>query len=159
MVRYETLILAVPEITADEASSLEGQLEALVKKAQGTILSFERWGKYRLAFPVWNNDYGVYYLIRFEADGAQNGSIVNEIDSLFKVKYTQVVMRHMTTKLNRSQSLAYYKPESLEDAPSQDVDTFLRDNKMKGLLHTVSSYDVKHQEGGVDEVEEVENND
>jgi small subunit ribosomal protein S6 len=159
MVRYETLILAVPEITADEASSLEGQLETLIKKAQGTILSFERWGKYRLAFPVWNNDYGVYYLIRFETDATQNGTIVNDIDSLFKVKYTQVVMRHMTTKLNRSQSLAYYKPESLEDAPSQDVDTFLRDNKMKGLLHTVSSYDVKHQETGVDEVEEVENND
>ncbi|MBI2775425.1 30S ribosomal protein S6 [Candidatus Dependentiae bacterium] len=155
MLRYETLILAVPEITANEATSLEGHIDGLVKKAQGSVISFERWGKYRLAYPIWANDYGVYFLVRFEANKGQNEALVKELDSLFKVKYTQVVMRHMTTKLERSQSLAYYKPESLEDAPAQDVDTFLRENKMKGLLNNASSYDVKHAEG-IEESDESE---
>lgn len=156
MLRYETLILAVPEITANEATSLESHVDGLIKKSQGSLVSFERWGKYRLAYPIWGNDYGVYFLVRFESNKGQNEALVKEIDSLFKVKYTQVVMRHMTTKLDRAQSLAYYKPESLEDTPSQDVDTFLRENKMKGLLNNSSSYDVKHAEGGIEESDESE---
>ena|SRR3990172_4997993 len=153
MVRYETLILTVPEITAHEASSIEGQIDGLVKKSNGSTLSFERWGKYRLAYSVWRNSYGVYFLVRFEVAADKAAALVKEIDTMLKVKYTQVVMRFMTTKLDSTLPLTYIKPESLEEAPSQDVDTFLRENKMKGILHTTSSHDVKHSQ---DEVEDLE---
>lgn len=43
MLRYETLLLAVPEITKDETSSLEKQVDQLIKKAKGSVISFERW--------------------------------------------------------------------------------------------------------------------
>lgn len=146
MVRYEILILAVPEITANEATSLESHIEGLIKKASGALLSFERWGKYHLAYPVWSNDYGVYYLIRFEVDKAQSDALVKELDTLFKVKYTQLAMRHMISRLDSSRSLAYFKPESLEEAPSQDVDTFLRENKMKGILNNAGSFESRQAE-------------
>ena len=35
MIRYETLILAVPEITSDEATAFEKQLDKAVSDAKG----------------------------------------------------------------------------------------------------------------------------
>lgn len=139
MVHYETLILSVPEITASEAATIEEQLEKIVKKNAGKINTFDRWGKYRLAYPVRENDYGVYFLVRFEADQKEVNTLMKEIDDLFKLKLPQVIMRYMNTKLDSKKPLTYQKPESLEDIPSQDVDTFLRENKMEGLLKKSAS--------------------
>jgi ribosomal protein S6 len=140
MLRYETLMLAVPEITADESNLIEQQFNALIKKNQGIVNSYERWGKYRLAYQVWKNDYGVYFLTRFDANPAIDvGTFLKDIHELLSVKYGSVIMRHLTTKLLPKQSTAYLKPESLEDMPSQDVDTFLRDNKGRGFRRNDSS--------------------
>ncbi len=136
MIHYEILILTVPEITSAESSNLEDQFEGIVKNNDGTVQSFERWGKYRLAYPVWNNDYGVYFLVRFDVDAKNIGSLMKEIDSLFRLKLPQLVMRSMNTKLDPKKSMMYQKPESLEDIPTQDVDKFLRENKMQGLIKT-----------------------
>lgn len=133
MVRYETLFLTVPEITNDEASSIETQFDGLVRKAKGAFISFERWGKYRLAYPVAKNEYGVYFLVRFEVDPAQNIQLLDEIKSFFNLKYSNLVKRNLTSKLDPKASLAYQRPESLEESP-HDVDDFLRKNKMEGLI-------------------------
>jgi len=139
MVHYETLILSVPEITASEASVIEDQLENVIKNSAGKINSFERWGKYRLAYPVRNNDYGVYFLARFESQDSDISSLMKQIDDLFNLKFPQVVMRFINTRLDAKKPFTYHKPDSLEDVPSQNVDTFLRENKMEGLLKTSSS--------------------
>lgn len=52
MYRYETCLLTVPEITADESKNLESQLDHIVNELDGKVLSYERWGKYQLAYPV-----------------------------------------------------------------------------------------------------------
>lgn len=134
MVRYETLILAIPEITKAEMEALETQVEQVVKKSKGSLISYERWGKYRLAYPIRDNEYGVYFLTRYEVDTTQAQTLVKDIDGFFAFKKADIVMRSMTTYLDPNQSLAYQKPESLEDSPSRDVDSFLRENKMEGLL-------------------------
>ena len=103
------------------------------------MISFERWGKYRLAYPVKKHDYGVYFLSRFEVDRSKSFSLVKDLKSLFEVKYPILVMRNMTTALQPDQSLVYHKPESLEDTPMRDVDSFIRENKMEGLLSAIPS--------------------
>lgn len=90
MLRYEILMLAVPTITQDETKSIESGLDRVFKEGDGTMVSFERWGKYRLAYPVKKNDYGVYFLARFEADDAHK--LLEDIKPLFKVKLHEVVM-------------------------------------------------------------------
>lgn len=136
---YETLLLTSPDITASESSELEEQFENLIKNMNGTVKSFERWGKYRLAYPVDNNDYGVYFLSRFELDEEKAKNLLNECQSFFTVKYPHLVMRYMNTRLDSNKPLTYQKPDSLEDIPTQDVDKFLRENKMEGLLKSPSA--------------------
>ena len=129
MIRYEILILTIPEITKDEASTLEFQVDKLINQVKGSLISFERWGKYRLAYPVRKNDYGVYFLVRFEIEDKH--SILKELNSLFAVKFSDIVMRNFVAKLAPDQSLEYQKPPSLEDTPKRHISSFLEE---KGLL-------------------------
>ncbi len=133
MLRYEILMLSVPEITGDETKQLEDRLEKTIEKFKGAVISFERWGKFRLAYPINKNDYGVYFLIRFETETSAN-ELLDELKAIFAVKLNDIVMRHMVSKLDPDASLAYQRPQSLEDTPARDVDSFLRENKMEGLL-------------------------
>ena len=136
--RYETLLLAVPEVTQDETKNLESELDRIIRAAKGTTISFERWGKYKLTYPVKRNDYGVYFLMRFEVP--QNTSLVEDMKSYFAIKRGDVVMRYMTSNLDLNQSLAYQRPKSLEESPaSRDVDSFLKEHKMEGLLSAVET--------------------
>jgi len=99
------------------------------------LISYERWGKYRLAYPVKKNEYGVYFLARFETEDAS--SLPKDVALMCKVKFSVIVMRDMTTRLDESATLVYQRPPSLEDAPTRDVKTFLRDNKMESLIPSV----------------------
>lgn len=127
MLRYEALMLTVPELTADEAKSIEDNLSRLVQAHKGTLISFERWGKYRLAYPVKKNDYGVYFLARYETNEAQ--PLSNEVRTLLNVKLHNLIMRSIIAKLEAHESLAYQRPTSLEEAPAREVGSFFKDNK------------------------------
>ena len=134
MLRYETLFLAVPEITADETSTLESAFDKVVHDTQAKVLSFERWGKYHLAYPVRKYDYGVYFLARFEVHPEHKDQVLEALRTLFAVRYTDLVMRSVIVRLDEKASLDYVRPESLEETPTRDVETFLKENKMTGLL-------------------------
>jgi small subunit ribosomal protein S6 len=131
--RYEALMLTVPEITQDEVKLIETSLDAAAKTAGGSVMSFERWGKFKLAYPVNKNDYGVYFLSRFEVP---NGiTLAKDLESLFTIKLHEIVSRSKVARLADMGSLEYNRPKSLEEMPSsRDVERFLKDNKMTGLL-------------------------
>lgn len=138
MIRYETLFLAVPQITADEANAIESQLEKAVQNSKGKVISYDRWGKFRLAYPVRKYDYGIYFLMRFEISDEKKAEILDSIKNLFTVKQSDIVMRNAIVRLKPDQSLEYQRGESLEEVPSHSVDSFLKENKMTGLLNKSS---------------------
>lgn len=129
MLRYESLFVTVPEITSDEATSLEKTLSKAVTDSKGSVISFERWGKYQLAYPIRRNDYGVYYLMRFEVGDELKDEALAELKKLFGVKYGELIMRSIVKSLPSKQSLDYKRPESLEEAPSKEIDTIMKESK------------------------------
>lgn len=148
MKRYETLILARPEITQDELSLLESQLDKIITASpSGKLSSFDRWGKLRLCFPVSKNEYGVYILVRYELDGLKSlGDVFKNLDTFFKIKCNDFVMRFVHIKLDKNAPSVYQKPESLDSNRSGNIDSFLKENKVENLL---SSMDVS-SEGDID---------
>lgn len=132
--KYELLILAAPEITQDETKDLEKQLEALIKERKGSSSSFERWGKYRLAYPVRKNEYGVYFLARFEVPETDN--LNKDIRSFLRIKFDTAVMRNLLTALPAQAPFEYHRPRSLEEAaPSES--SLLKTKKIEGLISAV----------------------
>lgn len=134
MLRYEILMLAVPTITQDETKTIESSLDKIFKENKATMVSFERWGKYRLAYPVKKNDYGVYFLVRFEAEDARQA--LEDIRTLFKVKLHEIIMRYVPTVLDPENSLVYQRPQSLEEEPARDRS---EKNKIERILSTTKS--------------------
>ena len=129
--RYELLLLTVPEITYDEVQNLERQLEKFIQDVQGTVLSFEKWGKFKLAYPVRKNDYGVYILIRFEVP--EGTSIMHDLRTYFVIKLGNLVMRDMISSLDIRKPLAYQRPRSLEEIPpSREVGVFFKEPRESG---------------------------
>jgi small subunit ribosomal protein S6 len=127
MVRYEILMLTIPEITEDEIKNIDSQLQGILRSAKGTLASFERWGKYRLCYPVKKNEYGVYFLIRFELPDEVKNTL-DEIKNLVDVKFYDIIMRSMFSVLDPKQPLVYQRPTSLEEAPRREG-SFLRPSK------------------------------
>lgn len=133
MFRYEVLFLTVPEITKDESEAIRAHFSKVIRTHKGNLLSFDRWGKYRLAYPVNHNDYGVYFLTRFEVDGENKEALLASIKEIFVFKFNTLIPKHMVARLDAHAPLEYKRPASLEDNP-QDIDSFLKRNEMEGLI-------------------------
>jgi len=124
--QYEALLLTIPEITGDEAKDLEMQLDKVVRAGTGSTVSFERWGKYRLAYDVKKSEYGVYYLMRFEVP--KGTTLINDIKTHISVKLNTIVMRDMISYLDPKIPSTYQRPRSLEEIPTRE-EGFQRENR------------------------------
>lgn len=143
--RYEVLILTSPEITQDETKDLEAQFDKVVQAGKGSVLSFDRWGKYRLAYPVRKNDYGVYFLARFQLP-AKDAEIMQNVNNLFAIKWEQVVMRTVVTVLNANATLEYQRPRSLEETPPKE-EGYSRDRRPSRSYEAAPVLDESSSEG------------
>lgn len=139
--RYELMVLAAPEITKEESAEIEKQISEIVKKRQGSMTTFDRWGKYRLAYPIAKNDYGVYFLARFDVAGDEK--LNNDFRSMFKIKFDQVVMRNMLTALESDTPIEYKRPRSLEETPEKEGESLLKGKKVEDLISAVKSTEKK----------------
>ena len=135
--QYEVLLLTVPEITGDEVKHLETTLDKAIKTGTGSTISLERWRKYKLAYDINKNEYGIFFLMRFEVP--QGTTIVNDMKTLLKVKLNNVIMRDMISVLDPKAPLTYQRPRSLEEAPTREAESFPRDK----ISNFFSSHDDK----------------
>jgi len=142
--RYELLMLTVPEITQDETKELEKQLGTLIKNRNGEMIAFDRWGKYQLAYPVKKNEYGVYFLLRFDVENTQN--LNHDIHALLRVRFDNIVAREVLTVLDSTAPLTYKRPRSLEEVPTGEEDaSLLKSKKIEGLIAAVDGDDFEGQ--------------
>lgn len=143
MQRYEVLILASPEITHDESSELERSIDRKIQEYKGSLISYDRWGKYQLAYPIKHHEYGVYFLARLEVPASKDDLVLKEIKNIFDLKFNTTVMRYVSSKLNNAASLEYKRPLSLEEKP-RDVGFFNKDHR--GGHDGGRSYDRPHSD-------------
>jgi len=148
MLRYEILLLTIPEITEDEARGIEKHLEKAVKLVKGSMISFDRWGKYRLAYPVNKHEYGVYFLVRFDID-KEGIKVLDDIKRFFSLKLQNLIMRDMIARLSLKQSLAYQRPPSLEETPKRDTGSFFGSERRE---ETVAPITITEKELVVEEM-------
>ena len=85
MAKYEMLYLLNNDATDEVKAAEVEKYETIVKSMNGTVVSTDKWGTKKLAYPI---------LMTFEADG----SVVNELDRIAGIDGE--VLRRMITKLN-----------------------------------------------------------
>ena len=91
LVSYETMYIIDSTGSEETTAALVNKFKTLIEQ-NGTIESFNEWGKRKLAYPINDMTEGYYVLVNYTADP----SFVAELERIFNI--TEGVMRYMTTK-------------------------------------------------------------
>ena len=59
MAKYETMLITSAALDEEASAALVGKFKSLIE-ANGTIDSIDEWGKRRLAYPINDEEEGVY---------------------------------------------------------------------------------------------------
>ena len=94
MAKYEMLYVLNNDATDEVKAAEVEKYETIVKSMNGTVVSTDKWGTKKLAYPIKFKNEAYYVLMTFEADG----SVVNELDRIAGIDGE--VLRRMITKLN-----------------------------------------------------------
>ena len=89
--KYETMFIVDVSGGEEATAAVVEKFKSLIE-ANGTVESFDEWGKRRLAYPINDLNDGDYVLVNFEAEP----SFVAELERIFNI--TEGVMRSMTIK-------------------------------------------------------------
>ena len=85
---YETVFVLSNKLTEEATAELVKKFTDLIA-ANGTIDSIDEWGKRRLAYPINDEEEGVYTVINFTSEP----SFPAELDRVYKI--TEGVMRSL----------------------------------------------------------------
>ena len=66
MAKYETMLITSAALDEEATAALVGKFKSLIE-ANGTIDSIDEWGKRRLAYPINDENEGVYTVIKFQS--------------------------------------------------------------------------------------------
>lgn len=92
--KYEMLYLIDSAMAEEAREALIAKFEETVKGLGGTVVSTDKWGVKKLAYPINYKSDAFYVLMTFEADG----NAIKELDRIAGI--TDGVMRRMITKAN-----------------------------------------------------------
>lgn len=88
MAKYETMLVTTATLDEEASAALVGKFKSLIE-ANGTIDSVDEWGKRRLAYPINDEQDGVYTLINFTSEP----TFPAELDRVYKI--TDGVLRSL----------------------------------------------------------------
>ena len=88
MAKYETMLVTSAVLDEEATTALVGKFKSLIE-ANGTIDSVDDWGKRRLAYPINDEEEGIYTVIKFTSEP----TFPAELDRVYKI--TDGVMRTM----------------------------------------------------------------
>ena len=93
MRRYETIFIASPTLTDEQAEELVKHFEGIIAEQGGELLKTEKWGRKKLAYEVQKFSEGYYTLFELNA----GSTLVAELERRFRnndyfIKYLSVRM-------------------------------------------------------------------
>src|SRR5208337_4219094 len=102
MRRYETIFIASPTLTDEQADELVRQFEGIIAEQGGELLKTEKWGRKKLAYEVQKFSEGYYTL--FDMNAGPN--LIAELERRFRnhdsvIKYLSVRMDEQTKAAER----------------------------------------------------------
>ena len=91
--KYETIFIVNPKLEEAAATAVADKFKSLIEE-NGTNVEVEDWGKRRLAYPIEDQNEGIYTLVRFES----KPEFPAELDRIYKI--TDGIMRSIIVCLD-----------------------------------------------------------
>ena len=81
MTKYEMLSMLNNDLTEEAKNAKIEKYENVVKSMNGNLLSTDKWGAKKLAYPIKFKNEAYYVLTTFEAEG----TVVNELNRVARI--------------------------------------------------------------------------
>ncbi len=94
MRRYETIFIASPTLTDEQADALVRHFEGIIAEQSGELLKTEKWGRKKLAYEVKKFSEGYYTL--FNINGSTN--LIAELERRFRNH--ESVIKYMSIRID-----------------------------------------------------------
>lgn len=94
MNNYETVFIATPVLSVDQAKETVKKFEDLIASYGGKVLHAEDWGLKKLAYPIQKKSTGFYFLLDFQLEG----TLLTKFET--ELKRDERVMRFLTVKMD-----------------------------------------------------------
>jgi len=129
--RYETTVIINPTLEEHQIEGIIKNVEEMITKNNGSIVTTERWGRKRLTYPIDKRNNGYYAHIDFESDT----NIITDLERNFE--YDENIMRYLTIRLDskmieakEQQKLKPRDPEEQDqtDENFDDIDVTVPDD-------------------------------
>jgi small subunit ribosomal protein S6 len=122
MRRYETIVIADPDLSDDDRTSLFDRIKEIIPQQGGVLIQEDPWGAKKLAYEIKKKPRGFY--VRFDYCG--EGALVDEIERFFRID--DRVMKYLTVQLAAEADVeqiqaAMAPPETAEETPVEIADT------------------------------------
>ena len=96
MAKYETMLITSAALDEEASAALVGKFKSLIE-ANGTIDSIDEWGKRRLAYPINDEEEGVYTVINFTSEPSfpadiRASSFVNFTAKIFSLACSGIML-------------------------------------------------------------------
>jgi len=105
MRRYETFVIADPDITQEQRDLLLDRVKELIGQMNGMLVFEDIWGEKKLAYEIRKKERGYY--VRFDYCGG--AELVNEIERFFRID--DRALKYMTVLLDKDADLEKIKEE------------------------------------------------
>jgi small subunit ribosomal protein S6 len=118
--KYEVFFIVDPDLPDSDLKSLETRLKEVVNREGGSVLSYNSWGKKKLAYPVKKRTRGHYFLMEFVG----GSDLPQELERNLKID--ERVLRFITVKLDdryepgKDESTQVPPPPSFDDASTEE---------------------------------------
>ena len=109
MPTYETIFITAPNITEDDERTTVDGLEQVVTDGGGSLVTRDRMGRRRLAYPIRKFEDGVYTRFLYDSDAA----VPRELERRFRL--SEKVLRYLTVCLEKDWAVQA-KEDAVRDA-------------------------------------------
>ena len=114
MRRYETIFIASPTLTEEQADELVKFFEGIIAEQGAELIKTDKWGRRKLAYEVQKFSEGYYTLFELNADN----KLIAELERRFRNH--ESVIKYMSVRL-----------DELEKAAARSKQRFDRETKRK----------------------------
>ncbi len=108
MRRYETIFIASPTLTDEQADELVKQYEGIIAEQGGELLKTDKWGRKKLAYEVQKFSEGYYTLFEMNA----GPDLIHELERRFR--NNDAVIKYLSIRTDEAEKAAVHTKQRIE---------------------------------------------
>ena len=128
MRRYETIFIASPTLTDEQAEELVRHFEGIIAEQAGELLKTEKWGRKKLAYEIQKFSEGYYTLFEMNA----GPTLVAELERRFRNHDS--VIKYLSIRMDEAEKAAGRTKQRIEREAKRKAQAGIKERSAEEVM-------------------------